>query len=244
MISKVRIKYLRSLQLKKYRLEHRSFVIENPKVIYELVKSQSPYIKSIIGTYDALDGLPLSDHRVEEILPRDCSKITSLRTAPELFAECRFLSDSLPAQVSSALYLDDLQDPGNVGTMIRTADWFGIDLVVCSRNTVDIYNPKLVQACMGSNFSIPLVQLDWSELSSVFSQLRTAGADMDGDDFTNVDLHYSVLIIGNEGRGLSPKLLEECDQIVSIPRHSTRTTESLNAAVSAGILMSKMTHLN
>jgi len=242
MISKVRIKYLRSLQQKKYRQEYKRFVIESPKVIHELISQRHPALRSIIGLEEVLDEIPTTEIPTDVASERDLKAISSLKTPSTLLAECDFLASSLSqhSDVKRVIYLDDLQNPGNVGAILRTASWHGIDLVILSPHTADPYNPKVVQASMGAIFHQPWCQADVEELTSL--DLPIYAAHMDGDHYRQLDLSEACVIIGNEGQGINKSLLSRSDARISIPRSVHSQAESLNASIAAAIIMAEMSH--
>ncbi len=242
MISKLRIKYLRSLQQKKYRSEHKSFVIENKKLILELLRNQADCISELYvlpGLEDELQGLA---GKYELIDSRDLKSISQLSTPSGMIAACSYLHHDLASQDTMAhrrmLFLDGIQDPGNLGAIMRIADWFGVDLLVLSPDSVDPYNIKAVHSSMGS-----LYRVSWS-IATLGDLQRCTDApvyltDMSGKDYrTDLPDRY-ILVIGNEGRGIRDSLKKGATNVVTIPRTINSRAESLNAAMSTAVILSR-----
>jgi len=239
MLSKAQSKYIRSLSLQKFRKENNVFVAEGDKIAREWLVSGSN-IQMIVAVEDwAAQNLALiakhpfaSVHIVSEAI---LQSVSTLQTANKAL-----LVVGMPAQEKSlptnewCLVLDDIQDPGNVGTIIRIADWFGIDHIVASPASADFYNPKVVQAAMGGHLRVHLHHVPLLDFLSSYKAPVLAAA-LNGDDIYKFNNAGAVaLLIGNESKGLSTELLEKATKKVTIPRQGG--AESLNAAVSTGIL--------
>lgn len=193
-----------------------------------------------------------SDHIPNEITcaritEQQLKKITQLKTPPPILALCEIPRNSLDSndwQHCLTLALDDIQDPGNLGTIIRLADWFGIAHVVCSLNTADAYNPKVVQATMGA---IARVELHYTNLAAFLAvqsknNIPIYGTFLDGDNIYTQELSKSgIIVMGNEGKGISPAIAEWIDKKLLIPSFSSNTThsESLNVSMATGIVLSE-----
>ena len=153
-------------------------------------------------------------------------------------ALCRLPDEPGAADSPRRLILDGIQDPGNLGTLIRLADWFGMEEIICSPDTVDVYNPKVIQATMGS---FARVRVIYAELEAFLSNVERAvfATDMLGDDIYDIDFPTSFdLILGNEGNGISAAVRSKADRVVTIPRFGDKqSTESLNVAMAAGIIL-------
>lgn len=244
MISKLRIKYLRSLQLKKYRTEHKSFVIENKKLILELLENQPETIEQVFVTSEIADSHQdlLNRTSFDLIDPRDLKSISQLASPSGLIAICRYCHEELvdfdPATTRKILFLDEIQDPGNLGAMMRLADWFGADLVVCSDDCVDPYNIKSAHSSMGSLFRIPWTVCSLEDMQE-WSDAPIYLADMVGVDYRALSPDQFILVIGNEGRGIRASSRTISAKTVSIPRSHASKAESLNAAMSAGVILSR-----
>ncbi len=249
MISKNKIKLIKSLEYRKYREINQLFIAEGNKIVKELLQSNL-IIKTLIGTSDYLQEInTLINSGVEMIDATDIEiKSASLLKNPqEAIALCQipiyYIEEADPSE-KLIICLDNIQDPGNLGTIVRIADWFGIENVVCSLSTADIFNPKSVQASMGS---FCRVKVHYTELASFLesSSEKTdflAGAFIEGDNLYTTYLPKSgILVVGNEGRGISEKVIPFITQRISIPAFSTFTNhaESLNAAIATAIFCSE-----
>lgn len=238
MLSKSQIGFIKSLHQKKYRKEQGIFIIEGIKSIVEFIPS-AYRIHSIFYLpeyYALLPELP-PNIKLFEVNSTELDKISALQTPQGILALVHMPEVSAldPAALKGCftLVLDGVQDPGNLGTIIRTADWFGIKRVLCSQNTVEVYNPKTVQATMGSLCRVQVSYLDLPDLLKR-AGLPVYGALLDGSSLYKTEWGTEGLVIlGNEGQGISPDLLPLIDRPVTIPR--VGLAESLNVAVSAAI---------
>lgn len=246
MLSKAVIKHLRALQLKKFRDESGLFLVEGPKLVKELLLSPGWKVDQL---YALPDWHPPSDVPIPEIIPVTEKELEQISIHPQPNRVIAVAAIPpvirLPAEVpSSGLYLllDQIQDPGNLGTIIRTADWFGLAGLFCSQDTVDCFNPKVVQSSMGSLFRIPV---HYGSLAGVLvkntqgPQLPVYATQLDGSDIFQTSLSESGLIIlGNESRGIHPLLKPFVNRSLLIPSKSKDSAgaESLNVATAAGIV--------
>jgi TrmH family RNA methyltransferase len=243
MLSKNKIKFLQSLSLKKNRDETGLFIIEGEKSIQEVL--QSPIkMKSIIGSEEII--MQYTSPQLE-YLPAtyaEIKKISSLQTPQGVLAVCEqpgkkpifpHITDKL------TLVLDDIQDPGNLGTIIRLCSWFGIENVVCSVNTVDCYNPKVVQSSMGS---IAKVSVQYTNLQPFLNECRDQnleiyGAFLDGKNiYAENLLNKGIIVMGNEGKGISPEIEKIITKKITIPNYSINNSgvESLNVSIATAII--------
>jgi len=247
MLSKAKISLIKSLEHKKYRKLHGLFVAEGTKLVKELAGS-SFEITDIFATREWMRSENLPDIHpatfIHECEGHDIQKASFLSTPQEVIALVK-IPQSIPdisALINQpAILLDEIRDPGNLGTIIRTADWFGVKNIICSLNSVDVFNPKTVQATMGS---ITRVNVFYHDLVSFLDQFpsRTSvyAADMDGADLYNTEiLPNPWIIIGNEANGISDILRKKITKTISIPRFGTGT-ESLNASIATAIILSEM----
>lgn len=249
MISKNRIKFIRSLELKKKRRETKLFVAEGPKVINELIGvlpctylaatnewfGNNPHWESI---------LKQKNIETDIVTQEELTRTSFLKTPQEALAifsqpESLFNSEEL-IENSLCLALDDVQDPGNLGTIIRLADWFGIEHIFCSQGSADAYNPKSVQATMGA---IARVQVHYGSLLSLLESLPKEtpvyGTFLEGDNLYTLPLQQrGIIIMGNEGNGISPQIEKLVNQRLNIPYYpqSRETSESLNVAIATAIV--------
>lgn len=235
MISKSQIKFIRSLHRRKFREQHQSFIIEGTKVIKEAIHYSPLKIEMIFGTEQPNFKLP-ENIDFHQISNQDLQKISALKHPQRYIAVCKYIKKT--AQ-SSQFYiaLDTIQDPGNMGTILRLASWFGINDIVASKETVDVYNPKVVQASMGAIFNI---SINYTELKSHFKSidLPIYGALLNGENlYVSKREKKGVLLMGNEGNGISEELLPYITHPITIPRFGHG--ESLNVAIAAGIILSE-----
>ena len=232
-------KFVKSLAQKKYRSEHNCFVVEGVKLVEELLQSDFEII-NIYATLNWIENNPSVE--AEQISPKELASISSLKTANEALAVVKQKSiKKIDCSKSLTIALDNIQDPGNLGTIIRTADWFGINTIVCSTDTVDIYNPKVIQATMGSLFRVNVVYTDLEEFFEQNSKLDVYGALLNGDNVYQKTLNKigSVLLMGNESKGISKQLLPFITDKISIPKIGK--AESLNVSTATAILCAEFT---
>lgn len=243
LITKKQISVIRSLNQKKFRDEYQLFVVEGDKIVSEVLKSfYRP--KEIYATLDWINKNP--DVDAQEVTNRELAQISG-QSAPNGVVALVHMQDpiSLPTQFSGlSLLLDSISDPGNMGTILRLADWFSVQYVVCSPHCVDRYNPKVIQASMGSFVRIKHV---YTELNPLIKTLRDAipiyAMVLEGSNiYDNPFEPNSLVVIGNESRGISEKLLQNVDKRITIPTFGN--AESLNAAIAAGITCSEYRRVN
>lgn len=236
-LSKNQIKLIRSLNQKKSRHKQGLFVVEGTKTVQEFLSSsfelETLFVTDALhSTFDAFN--------FQEVVPSEIKKISALTNPSGVLALFRIPKKEMLDARGLVLALDGVNDPGNLGTIIRLCDWFGISRVVCSKNTVDCFNPKVVQATMGS---LTRVQIDYVDLDS-YLKTSTAPkymADMNGEDVYKSDLpEEAILIMGNEANGVSQAIQKQCTQRLCIPRFGNlQKTESLNVASATAILLSE-----
>ncbi|VAV82898.1 RNA methyltransferase, TrmH family, partial [hydrothermal vent metagenome] len=232
MLSKNQIKLITSLKQKKYRLQHQLFVAEGKKTIVELLHSNLQLQQLYTTTLE----FDVSDDLQTEISENDLKKISFLKNPNTALAVFK-IPKSQPIDFNAlVLALDDVRDPGNLGTIIRLCDWFGIKDLLCSLDTVDCYNPKVIQATMGS---ITRVNVSYVSLNKILSEQNTNifGAFMDGNNVYDMDLPNSgILVLGNEANGICNEVEAQITHRISIPRFGNlQTTESLNVATATAI---------
>ena len=262
MISKNQIKFIRSLELKKNRKQNGLFVAEGPKVVGDLLHADykarmlfatKPYPGAELITNDELQRISFLQHPQEILAVFEMPTINS-QLIPEQSSPTRSLStlNSQPSTLNSqlstlnsqlSLALDGIQDPGNLGTIIRIADWFGISTIYCSPETADVYNPKVVQATMGS---LAHVQVVYTDLLALVSQLPPSypvyGTLLDGENIYQQELtSEGIIVMGNEGNGISQALREHINRRLLIPDFHTGElrAESLNVAIATAITCSE-----
>ena len=243
MLSKSQISLLSSLQHKKFRREHGFFLVEGYKSVIEFTSS-GYQVDTIYHTPAIAPKLLNLSRKInfQEISLNELEKISTLKTPQEVIGLIKIPIwpvlnyESLKQKFS--LVLDGVQDPGNMGTIIRTADWFGIHDIICSEDTVDVYNPKVVQATMGS---LARVNVHYSNLEAVLPQINLPmfGAMLNGDNMYKTNFgNEGLLVMGNEGNGISPAIEPLISKAVTIPR--VGQAESLNVAIATAILVSEI----
>lgn len=234
MVSKNELKLITSLQQKKYRDREGVFIAEGPKSIQDFLNAGASLVK-LFSLNEQFDDISA---RIEVDF-KTLKKISSLKTPNSAVAIFKKFPEPKVTQSGLILCLDGIQDPGNLGTIIRLADWFGISQIVCSDNTADCYNPKVVQATMGS---LARVSLHYTSLAPYLQQhsLGIYGGFMSGKSIYKTQLPQdAVLVMGNEGNGVSSEIERLIGNKVSIPNMGSGQTESLNVASATAILLSE-----
>jgi RNA methyltransferase, TrmH family len=237
MLSKNEIKLITSLKQKKYRLQHQLFVAEGKKTILELLNSKLQLHQLFTTTLE----FDVSDVLQTTITAKELNKISFLKTPNTVLAVFE-IPKPQPIDFSKLIVaLDNVRDPGNLGTIIRLCDWFGVKDLVCNLETVDCYNPKVIQATMGSITRVNVSYLDLESLLSSQKTIQKFGAFMDGKTIYNMSFPDSgILVLGNEANGISKEVESRITDRISIPRFGElQATESLNVANAAAILLSE-----
>ena len=242
MISKARIKDIKSLHQPKFRQMYDIFIAEGDKVCTELLKTPKYRIDSVFIVQDTLhkyeillEGLK---EKTEIISSREMEQISALKTTSDILLLLEVKEDDdnvLLKKGTSAIYLDGVQDPGNVGTIIRIADWYGIDALIRNNQCADFFNPKVVQATMGSLVNVDLITADYSKI--LRSGKTLYGTFMDGVDINAVIIESdAILVMGSEGKGISTELEKSIRNKIAINGSRSKIAESLNVSVAAGII--------
>ena len=237
MISKNQITFITSLKQKKYRMQHRRFVAEGKKTILEMLNSRFKLEQLYTTTLD----FEVPDVLTTQITTMELQKISYLKSPNEALAVFEIPPGKPVDYTRLIIALDDVRDPGNLGTIIRLCDWFGVRDLICSSETVDCYNPKVVQASMGSMTRVNITYMDLEKLLASRRSLTKFGAYMDGENVYDLSLPESgILVLGNEANGISKPIGSQITQKIAIPRFgSLRETESLNVANAAAIFLSE-----
>ncbi|WP_415327182.1 TrmH family RNA methyltransferase [Chryseobacterium sp. MMS23-Vi53] len=232
------IKVLQSLDKKKFRQKYNLFLVEGNKIICELFDS-SFKIKEIFSTDP--QKLGRTDVPITHISENELKKISFLQHPKDSVAVCYLNEEEKFDDKNIQLVLDGIQDPGNLGTIIRLADWFGIEQIICSEDTVDFYNPKVIMASMGSFTRVNMVYTNLVEYLSKTENVNI-GTDMDGENIYNFEKPEKInLILGNEGNGMRPETEKLLQKSVMIPRFGkSQSTESLNVSMAAGIILGQL----
>ena len=242
MISKARIKWIKSLEIRKFRVLHNAFVAEGPKLVGELIACSAPLYLAATKEWLAVNRQLLTDvDEVDEVTPEELQRASLLKTPQSVLAVMPIPDHGFQASMLDSglhLALDGVQDPGNLGTILRIADWFGIQWVLAQEGSADVYNPKCVQACMGA---LARVRVHYCELQEVIREAKVPvyGTFLDGNNIYNVELSPDgIIVMGNEGNGISKKIAELVSDKLCVPNYpaGSSTTESLNVAVATGIV--------
>ena len=247
MISKAQIKHISSLKLLKFRKANGEFVVEGEKMVHELIMSDYK-VNALYATPAWLEAnqelIRKYQLNAEKISPKELERISSFKTPNQVLATAQ-IPINLELQINFEdliLVLDDIRDPGNLGTIIRTADWFGIRMIVCSQNTVDLYNPKVLQASMGSFMR---VNVFYEELTSFIKKAKSEKVNVYGTFLNGMNIYAEklaekgLIIIGNESQGISPEIEKLVDHKISIPSYTINPAlqaESLNASIATAIV--------
>lgn len=246
MISKNQIKYIQSLHLKKNREQEGLFIIEGVKLVSEFMKDDSYQIVNLFATAHFINEnrelFALKEIQFSEITPEELKKISLQVTPNQVLAivqsKPRVLNEQWLAE-GLTLFLDDIRDPGNLGTMIRIADWFGIKQVVCSKTSTEVYNPKTLQASMGAVLRVNVVYEDFGFLIGKAKDVPVYAAVLDGKDLYRSKLEKGIIVIGNEANGISAEVMKGITHSISIPAAANNGSESLNAANACAIICSE-----
>tara|TARA_B100001094_G_C18087661_1_gene748633 strand:+ start:334 stop:1059 length:726 start_codon:yes stop_codon:yes gene_type:complete len=235
LISKSQIKLIRSLQQKKYRSKLKLFVAEGPKVINEFLTAKF----KLHSLYTTVENLFI-DVNSEIISDEEISKISFLKNANNSVAVFTIPEQKKLKKEGLTLLLDSIRDPGNLGTIIRLSDWFNITNIVCSSDSVDCFNPKVIQATMGSISRVSISYCDLAEYLSLNDHPVYAGT-MDGKNIYKEKLpENAIVVVGNEANGISDAILKLTNHKIGIPRFgNNHQTESLNVAAATAILFSE-----
>ncbi|CAN5548396.1 RNA methyltransferase [soil metagenome] len=243
MLSKTYTKYIQSLHHKKFRDAENSFIAEGNKVVLELLYSGKFECEQILGIDVWLNENEVAIRKnykgpLQVVADHELEKISALSTPNNVLAVFKKATPQQPVVKGKLiLALDTMQDPGNLGTVIRIADWFGISDIVCSQNSVEMYNPKVVQSTMGSLGRVNVTYKNLYEWLQQLEGIHIFAAALDGKNIKEIDsVKEGVLIIGNESKGISYEIMALANQKITIPKMGH--AESLNAAVATGIILS------
>jgi RNA methyltransferase, TrmH family len=247
MLLKSQVKYIQSLGQKKFRDTEGAFIAEGPKIVNEILKESTAEPIEIFALKEWITNhrelLDKSEpHRITEIPSHQLERLSGLSTPNQvlgIFRKPRFIKHSISKKISLAL--ENIQDPGNLGTIIRIADWFGLSEIFCSESSADAFNPKTIQASMGS---IARIQVHYKNLTEFFQEneaIEKFATLPEGPGMFEIKPpKEAIILIGNESQGISSGLLSFCRNRISIPRKGH--AESLNAAIATGIILSHFVH--
>jgi TrmH family RNA methyltransferase len=246
MISKNQIKQIQALHLKKHRDVSKLFLVEGVKTVKELLQHRSEAIKELYATNDFIQNnlniLQSKKIRFYEISEVELKQISVQTTPNNVLAICDFFeteSIKFDFETSYSFYLDDIRDPGNFGTIIRLADWFGVSTIFCSPNSCDFYNPKVIQSTMGAFLRVNVIYVSLADLIKSNKINNVYGAVLNGKNIYTEKLNNGIIVIGNEANGISDKNIELINKPITIPSHHANGTESLNAAMATSIITSE-----
>ena len=240
MLSKKELKDIQSLSQKKFRDQLKLFIAEGPKIVEELIELIPDQFEKIYAVKEWIETRKSLVQTIElkEVSDAELDKLSQLQTPNQVIAVVRKNNPNTVDASLFTLYLDTIQDPGNFGTIIRIADWFGIKDIVCSSGCVDVYNPKVIQSTMASIARVNVFydqNDDWlnNQTETVFA------ATLDGTMlYEHSKIEKGILIIGNESKGIRPEILQYANEKITIPKKGG--ADSLNAAVATGIMVSHL----
>jgi len=246
MLSKNQVSEIRALHQKKQRELHRLFIAEGVKTVLELLSFRPQLITHIYGTSDFVDKhlsqLGSQKTKFTTISLAELERISLLEKPNQVLAVCSYLSEpdlNFNFESGFSLYLDDIRDPGNFGTLLRLADWYGISKLFCSEGTCELYNPKVIQASMGAFLRVEVAYTPLAQLVSTNRIKTVFGALLQGIDLYREKLQPGLIVIGNEANGINRENLGFINHPITIPAAPANKTESLNAAMAAGIICSE-----
>jgi TrmH family RNA methyltransferase len=243
MPGKQKAKYIQSLGQKKHRDSEGLFVAEGPKVVAELLQSVPHLVREIYAVKEWLKGNAGNDlkSRLAEVSEEELEKLSQFKTPNQVIAVVQQFEreKSIDVKGKISLVLDTIQDPGNLGTIIRIADWFGVPQIIASHDCADMYSPKVVQATMGSIARVKIFYTDlWTWLKEQ-KDIRIYATALEGKDITKMNaLHEGLIIIGNESKGIQEEILALANEKITLPKKGK--AESLNAAIATGIILSHL----
>ena len=238
-ISNNDLKKYSSLNRKIKRKEHQLFVVEGEKICKELLKNDFKF-ESIFTTEDLQSEFPLST----VCSKKEIARISHLKSPSNVVAICKIPTYKINSKDKKPLiFLDNVNDPGNLGTIVRTLDWFGYKQLFCSKNTVDCFNNKSVMASMGSIFRVDCHYIDFDEFQQLFPEHVSYGTYLDGENIGSVKLKTnSIIVIGNESNGVSKEIVDKLNNTIRIPGDGK--AESLNVSVATGIILNELRKIN
>ena len=236
-LSKNKIKWLRSLHSKKSRDSENAYILEGEKMVLEAIQFKPEDLIFIAYTKGFI--FPTLSNSIEtiEVSEKELTQISTLKTPNKAFAVLKKSTNESKIKNGLIIALDNVQDPGNLGTILRIADWFGIDSIICSSDTVDCYNPKVVQASMGAILRIEVQYVDLFQTLRKYKG-KIYGAVLGGKNMYTSELQFEgILLMGNEGKGISPEIQQLITEPISIPGFGH--AESLNVSIATGILVAE-----
>jgi len=243
MISKNQISNIQRLHLKKNRDLQQLFLAEGIKTVEELINFKPQLISEIFATNDFIENnlQKIKQQKIKHtlIIEDELKKISMQSSPNQALAICNYFKDDVIAvnfNKNFSLYLDDVRDPGNFGTILRLANWFGISTIFCSAQSCDFYNPKVIQATMGAFLRVQCNYINLNELISLNRINTIYGAILNGANLYKQNLKPGLIVIGNEANGISVENLKLINAPITIPSNTSNGTESLNAAMASAII--------
>lgn len=237
MVVKSQLKYIKSLQQKKYRIQHKRFVAEGLKTVRELLRAGWK-VELLLATETALEEDLGS--AAQMISQRQMSQVSSFKTPSQVLGVFEVSTAGEVDFSDWVVALDKVRDPGNLGTIIRLCDWFGIPHLVCSADTVDAFNPKVLQATMGSIARVNIVYTDLPEFLGTVP-VPVFGTFMDGNPVYKTELPSAgIMVMGNEANGISQEVSKLIQERISIPQYGMASAESLNVATATAIFLNEI----
>ena len=234
MLTKIDIKLIKSLKYRKHRVENNLFVIEGLKIINEFINSDWE-VKKIFLTNDTDLNTNLN---LNYISNSDLKRISFLKSPNKVLALVKIPKLIKNIKGKLIIALDGIQDPGNLGTIIRLADWFGVSNILCSKNCVDVYNPKVVQSTMGSILRVSVNYVNLVKEIQNLSKYKLFSSVLDGRNINDIDINgNSIILFGNESKGISEELISLSKNKISIPKLSSSKIDSLNVSNACAIVL-------
>lgn len=240
MLTSHKIKIIQSLDKKKFRQKYNLFLVESNKIIKELANSRVKILEIYSTKPEELKSL-FKNVDIFEINERELRRISFLQNPKDSIAVCLLETAKIDDSKDRQIILDGVQDPGNLGTIIRLADWFGIEQIVCSQDTVDLHNPKVLMSTMGSFTRVNVCYVELEDYLKTY-QHPIIGTDMQGESIYKKKFPSKFsLVLGNEGNGMRPNVEQLLTDVVTIPRFGKQqSTESLNVSMATGIILGQI----
>lgn len=241
-ISTSSIKFIKSLHQKKYRQKYNNFIVEGDKMAKEILNHPSFLIKGVYATESWLTTnqniLKLPVEKIFKVSLTELDRISALKSPNQVLIVAHIPPNQFPKKHQKfALFLDNIQDPGNMGTILRIADWYGIHTIFVTPDTVELFNPKVIQGSMGAFLRTKVIVASLREITEKFPQKTVYGAYMKGENIFAVQkAQDSLLVIGNEGKGIHPENKQYIQFPITIPAGVNGQAESLNAGIATGII--------
>ena len=234
MLTKSQIKLIRSLSTKKNRFKHSLFVVEGEKIVNEIIKSDWQ-IHSIYASSD------WEGKNATIISKSDLCRISNQKSPNKVLALIRIKENFSSVSSDTILALDSVKDPGNLGTIIRVADWFGVKNILCSEDCVDYFNPKVIQSSMGSFLRVSIKYTNLLNSFKLYSEYEILATVLNGTPISNITTqNKKIIVLGSESNGIKREILEKANQKITIPKSEFSKAESLNVSIASAIILSKL----